>query len=73
MNSNEKLNIHVENLDFSQHTWRCVHTAGCKTLGDIADKASWAAIRNGRNQYGKGSRQEIDEKLVEHGLPTLTD
>jgi len=62
----EKYNLPVEQLDLSARTMNCLRRAGISTVGELLEKneKELLSLRN----FGKKSKQEIDECLQELGL-----
>ena len=64
-NKEEKVNIKLEELNFTARTYNYLHNSGIKTLNDICNlsKIDLMKIRN----MGKKSIEEIEDKLITHG------
>jgi len=62
----EKYNMPVEQLNLSVRTMNCLRHAGIATVGEIISKGEkeLLALRN----FGRKSKQEIEERLKELGL-----
>ncbi len=63
----EKYNMPVDQLNLSVRTMNCLRHAGISTVGEIISKGEkeLMALRN----FGQKSKQEIEERLKELGLP----
>ena len=62
----KKLEISIDDLDFSVRAYNCLKRAGVKTLGDLTEKTEleMMKIRN----LGKKSLKEVIEKIKDMGL-----
>lgn len=62
--SNDNINVSIEDCDFTVRTHNCLKRAGINILGDIKSVEQLKNVRN----LGKRSAQEVVDKLKEYGI-----
>ena len=67
----KKLEISIDDLDFSVRAYNCLKRAGVNTLGDLTEKSEleMMKIRN----LGKKSLKEVIDKIKDMGLKFRED